>query len=335
MMEPARAQLMQTVCGGWISAAVAAAARFKIADHLAAEPLAVEELAARTGAAAKPLELMMRALAAVGLFTLAPQGCFGNSAQSEHLRSDHPYSMRNFSILAGELYQQSFAGLADSLVSSQSPFRGLFGSLIYDHLERNPELAEIYDQAMEEVTRPVGAHLAMLPVVRQARQIVDIGGGRGGLLNKVIADLPLSEGVVFDRPDVCDRARLGNQNPRLRFVGGDFFDGLPVEGDCFILKNVLHNWGEENCRKILGGIATALAKRPGSTLLVLEPLAGVKQSNLYGALNDLMQFVICEDGAAMRTAAEMETLLASAGLRMSEWSIFPTGHALFTATLAG
>ena len=58
--------------------------------------------------------------------------------------------------------------------------------------------------------------------------VADIGGGRGHLLQAVLARAPRARGVVFDLPHVIADAAAAAA-PRLKLVAGDFFvDALPA-----------------------------------------------------------------------------------------------------------
>ena len=66
---PAHVQLIQMCAGGWVAAAVYAAAKLGIADHLADGPRSAAELAPATGTHAPSLHRFMRTLAGFGILT--------------------------------------------------------------------------------------------------------------------------------------------------------------------------------------------------------------------------------------------------------------------------
>ena len=52
---------------------------------------------------------------------------------------------------------------------------------------------------------------------------------------------------------------------RCEVVGGNFFDALPKGGDAYVLRQIIHDWGDEralailrNCRAAMTGIGTVL-----------------------------------------------------------------------------
>jgi len=105
-------------------------------------------------------------------------------------------------------------------------------------------------------------------------------------------------GVVADRDDVCRRAASAE---RLTFVPADFFVRVPDGGDCYLLKNLPHNWSPDSCRRILVStreamICTARARGaadPQPQLLVIEAL----MERTEDTVRAIFQMVICEEDA--------------------------------------
>jgi hypothetical protein len=101
---------------------------------------------------------------------------------------------------------------------------------------------------------------------RRFRKIVDIGGGQGFLVRKILESAPEAKGVVFDLPGVA--AEGDDLGPRIERVGGDFFRSVPEGGDCYTLKHIIHDWSDEHCQKILGNIRNAMS--PEGRVLAIE-----------------------------------------------------------------
>lgn len=75
-----------------------------VADHLADDSRSVDELAADTGADARALYRVLRALAAHEIFVETSPRCFGLTSMADLLRSDHPYSMRaSYPLIAADV----------------------------------------------------------------------------------------------------------------------------------------------------------------------------------------------------------------------------------------
>lgn len=328
-------ELIQMAGAAWLSKSIAVAARLGVADILESGPKSCEEIAAAADCHDESLQRMMRVLATFGVFAATEDGRFGNSPVSEQLRTAHPMSMRYFCMLSGEEYYDAWGGLLHTMKTGESAFPKVFGGSVYDLMDRNPETARVYDHAMQDLARPVGMLLARDYDFRNLRKVVDVGGGSGIVTRQVLKFHPHLEGVVLDREDVCTRAAAsvnGEFKGRLTFQSGDFFAEVPADGDLYILKNVLHNWNEEHCARILGSIRRAM--QPEAKLLVIEPLVEPEDVSPRKLMNALFQIVICQDGTRDRTQAEMRTMLAGSGFDVTNIKVLPTGHAVVEATPA-
>jgi hypothetical protein len=77
-------------------------ARLGVADHMNARPIAVEEIARKTGAHAPSLYRVMRMLASMGVFKEEQGKCFTLTPAGELLKSDAPGTMRYFAMMFGD-----------------------------------------------------------------------------------------------------------------------------------------------------------------------------------------------------------------------------------------
>ena len=166
------------------------------------------------------------------------------------------------------------------------------------------------------------SQLAVAPVVAgydfsKYHTIVDVGGGHGRLLAAILAATPAAQGVLYDLPQVAAGAPtlLGKHNvaDRVRIAEGSFFDSVPSGGDAYVLKNVIHNWPDEQAVQILRNVRAAAGA--GAAVLLIETVIPQHNSEFIGKWLDLEMLV----GAAARerTTAEYRDLLGQAGLRMT------------------
>lgn len=328
-------ELFQLVGAAWLSKSIAVAARLGIADILEKGPLTCDEIAEATGAHSESLLRLLRVLGAFGIFAATEDGKFVNSPMSEQLRTNHPMSLRYFCMLSGEEYYDAWGALLHTIQTGESAFPKVFGSNVYELMDRNPETARVYDHAMQDLARPVGMLLARDFDFKSIKKVVDVGGGSGILTRTVLKFYPHVEGVVVDREDVVTRAKEsvnGEFNGRLAFKTGDFFDNVEEGGDVYFLKNVLHNWNEESCAKILGTVRKAMHEK--ARLLVIEPLVENEDTSPRKLMNALFQIVICQDGTRDRTQAEMREMLSANGFHVVDVKYLPTGHAVVEAVAA-
>jgi hypothetical protein len=108
---------------------------------------------------------------------------------------------------------------------------------------------------------------------------------------------------------------------RIELVGGSFLEGAPSGGDAYVVKAVLHNWQDDDARRILDSCRHAMG---GTTadLLVIERLVPGPNEGAEIKLMDLNMFV--GPSAYERSREEWTHLLDSAGFRMR--STVPAGN---------
>ncbi|WP_028604222.1 methyltransferase [Ottowia thiooxydans] len=321
-------------CGGWIASAVGAATQLGVPDLLSERPRTAAELAQATECRPEMIEKLMGLLCEVGLFELQPEGQYVNTADGSLLTRAHPHSLRHFSLLASGVYQRGFMEVLHTLKTGQPGLEKHFGFSLMHLMEQQREEGEIYDLAMAELTRPVGAALAAELTGMAEGLIIDIGGGRGMLLRALLAALPADiRGLCFDRSDVCARARvaLAAEQPglvgRLDFEAGDFFASVPKGGDLYLLKNVLHNWNDANCHQLLTVLRGAM--KSSARLWVVEPPLDGGMPGMYKALDNLMQSVVSEAGSTGRTQAGLCALVEGAGWAVTSVGALTSGQTLF------
>jgi precorrin-6B methylase 2 len=143
---------------------------------------------------------------------------------------------------------------------------------------------------------------------RDDETVVDVGGGDGSTLIRLLRRRPTLRGVVFDRGATAAEAerRIADAGleDRLQVVSGSFFERVP-DGDAHLLVNVLHDWDGERATEILRAL--------GERLLLVEGI--VAESAYEDAWFDLLMLVLMR--GQERTELEWRTLLGGAGYRLS------------------
>jgi hypothetical protein len=320
-----RARLFSILTSPWLAQACYALVKFGIPDLMADGPAEVTELADASGTDRRALHRMLRALAAGGLVRQTAPGTFELTAVGQPLRADVPRSSRDAAIMFGEEVFRSLADITYTLQTGRPAFDKIYGQPFYDYLGDNPEAAATFAAAMGEA--PVPAALAACDLTGPGT-IVDVGGGNGGLLSRVLQASPQAHGVLFDIPSAIQqaRARLAGTGlaDRVEFVEGSFFAALPPGGDVYVLSRVLHNWPDEDAVAVLRRVREAIAD--GGRLLVFEELietgrpAGPQaeppgQRLARGSVMDLLILVMLS--GCDRSEAEYRDLLDRAGFEVT------------------
>jgi len=323
MPEPSpQEQISRMLTGYWISQALYVAAKLGLADLLKDGPRTADDLARTTKTHPRSLYRLLRGLASMGAFAEDDQRRFSLTPLAECLRSDVPGSQRSLAIMTGEEHYQAFGQLLYSVQTGKIAFDKLYGMPVFDFLQRHPEQAKVFDEAM------VGVHgretAAMLDAYDFSgiRVLADIGGGNGSVLTTILKKHPDMWGILFDLPGVAERAKANTQAAgvadRCQVIGGSFFESVPKGADAYLLRHIIHDWDDEKSAKILKNIHQAMGK--DGRLLVVESIIPSGNDPSFGKLLDLAMLVI--PGGEERTEQEYRSLYKAAGFRLTR--ILPT-----------
>jgi len=315
----ANVELRRKMMGFIVSRAIHAVTEAGVVDALAAGPLPVDAVAAATDTHADALRRFLRVLAAEGLFAEGPADTFALTDQGALLRADAPGSLRHFAtLMAGEAYQV-WELAAHSLCTGESAFPRRFGQPLFDWLAERPDKAAEFDAAQAGLVE-----VRLLPLLDRdwtgVSTVVDVGGGNGSLLARLLACHPHLRGTLLDQPHVADAARAtlaaAGVDGRCRIVSGDFFAGVPAGLDAYVLSQILHDWDDERAGRILARCREAMP--PRARLLVVEQ-AIVEDGQPHPArLLDLHMLVLL--GGRERTEAGWRALLGAAGFIVTDIS---------------
>ena len=136
----------------------------------------------------------------------------------------------------------------------------------------------------------------------------------------ILAATPTLRGVLFDLPHVVAHApRVLSDSgviDRVQVVGGSFFHSVPLNGNTYLLKTVLHDWDDargtvilRNCRK---------AMKSGDKLLIIErelPELGQPARAVEAFLADL-EMLVMTPGGRERTGSEFAKLLSDSDFQL-------------------
>ncbi|KAL3628696.1 hypothetical protein CASFOL_027742 [Castilleja foliolosa] len=192
-------------------------------------------------------------------YGLAPAGRF--FVGDENGASLVPYFVF---ISRGPVHQLSFK---DAILEGGDTFEKIHGKSYYESMSSDPESCKIFDNGM-------GAHSTMIMkrVVKKydgfegLSSLVNVGGGNGAVLDIIVSNYPSIHAVNFDLPHVVQSAPFYKG---VEHIGGDMFVEVP-KGDAILLKYILHNWGDEQCTKILKNCYKALPNK--GKLIVIESI---------------------------------------------------------------
>jgi hypothetical protein len=283
------------------------AAEMRIADALADVPRTADDLAEAVGAVAGVLRRVLRGLAAEGVLDELPDGRFALTPVGELLRDGVAGSQRGAVVARGGLYYTALTALLDTVRGGGTPFEIVHGAPFFAYLAERPAETATFQASMAARAAREAAAVVAAVDFRRYRKLVDVGGGAGVLLGTILAATPGLSGVLFDRPEVVENARLPA-------VGGDFFADVPAGADCYLLSRVIHDWDDPRAVAILRACRRAMAA-DGTVLLVEAVLPERAADNPAAVRMDLHMLTLL--GGRERTVAEYSALLDAAGLRLA------------------
>src|SRR5258708_5826442 len=270
----------------WLSQAIYVAAKLGVADLLENGPQSCAALATATGSDAPSLCRLLRALSSVGFFSQVEKNSFAISRLAEPLLSDAPGSLRAVVITIGEIHYQACGELLHSVRTGSTAFNHVFGTSLFDYLQQNADAGDAFNRGMTNLS-----------------SLVDVGGGEGMLLRRVLELNPGMTGIVFDLPKTIEAAnRELSDNERCSYIAGNFFESVPQGADAYLLCGVLHDWDDDRAITVLRNCRRAAMKKNGRVLIV-DMIVPDTNSASFSKLLDLNMMVMT--GRRARTKAEV------------------------------
>jgi hypothetical protein len=259
--EPTQA-ITDLIERGALAQAAYVAAELRLADHLAAGPMQVNELARATDCDPPSLHRLLRALVMLEICIEQGDGAFALGQYGSPVRSDSADSLQSRLLWFGRNQWAVWGQLLQTVRTGESARKRMTGSDGFELLELDPSAASTFNMAMVQRSRRVAKEVAQHYDFSGVRTIVDVGGGHGVLLETVLHANPGVRGVLFDRPHAIAGARAlvaqAGVADRCELVPGDFFDSLPTGADVYLLKNIIHDWDDERASRILHTCHVAL-----------------------------------------------------------------------------
>ncbi len=320
-----QAHLYDLIRGIMSSCAIFTAAKFDIADKLKAGPKSLRTLAEETETHEPSLYRLLRALASIGLFAEVTPLTFANTELSSLLQSDHPNSLRDIARLFGsEEFSRSWGAMDYSIKTGGIAFNYVFHERTWSYFTSHPDAAETFQQGMTAITQVANSAVLRAYDFSAFETIVDVGGGHGLLLTSILHHCPNLRGILFDTALTIGQAKE-QLSPELKergdLVEGSFFESVPAGADAYLMKNVLHDWSDEQCISILKNCRQAM-KPTGNVLVIEHVLPANNDSNQAGTFFADLAMLLMEEGC-QRSQEQFQQLYEAAGLKLTR--LIPVG----------
>ena len=183
---------------------------------------------------------------------------------------------------------------------------------------RTEAFAESFTAAMDCRGRVLGPGLAAALTGTAPGRLLDVGGGSGAYAIAVARAFPQTRATVLEASPVDSIARrtisAAGLDGRIDVVTADMFtDPWPADHDAHLFSNVLHDWSEADCRRLLAKSVAALPD--GGRLLIHDMLLDDDKSGpLWAAEYSVLLTTVTQ--GRLYSAAEIGGWLAELGLRI-------------------
>ncbi|CAN6242006.1 unnamed protein product [Urochloa humidicola] len=197
------------------------------------------------------------------------------------------------------------------------------GKSIWERAAREAPFNALFNDAMAS-----DSHFTMRVVVRDCGEVlfrgisslVDVAGGVGATADAIASAFPDLKCTVLDLPHVV--AGAPSYEGRVRFVAGDMFQSIP-HANAIFLKWILHDWGDEDCVKILKNCKQAIPpKDAGGKVIIIDMVVGYGSQDIkYIETQVLYDLLLMFIGGVEWDEQEWKKIFSEAGFQ--DYKIIP------------
>ncbi|KAL6198683.1 hypothetical protein ACLB2K_028472 [Fragaria x ananassa] len=213
------------------------------------------------------------------------------------------------------------------LEPESSPFLKAHGETMYEYMSKKPDLCQLFDKVMR-----LHSHIYYEQMVfeeykgfQEVKELMDVGGGDGSAVAKIVSVYPHIQGINFNLPSVVARAP---EYQGVKHVDGDMLETIP-DTQAIMLKWILHNWDDDHCKKILRNCWNALPNN-GKVIVVEycvlpEVIENTPETKNMLLVCDLLMMTFCT--GKERTTSQYDALAKSVGFIKTK--AFPIYHGTY------
>ena len=311
-------RIMQLGLGFWGSKAVLTAVELGLFTLLADGPRDAESIRRELGLHSRGVRDFLDSL--VALHMLRREGeSYANTPETDaYLDRRKPGYVGGILEMANARLYLFWGSLTDALKTGQPQNEASRGQGdLFDELYKDPARLKQFLKSMTGLSLATSRAIAAKFPWKQYKTFVDVGCAQGGLVVEVAKAHSHLTGGGMDLPVVQpvfeEYIESHDLTPRLRFIGGDMFNGSIPGADVLVMGHILHDWGIEKKRELIKKAYNALDK--GGAFVIHEALIDDDRSkNAFGLLMSLNMLIETRDGFDF-TGADCCGWLKDAGFR--------------------
>jgi hypothetical protein len=294
-----------------------------IAEHIKEGKNTLDQLSQITQTKPEALYRLMRMLCAQEIFRLSKKGIYNLTPYSKVMLEGNGSVKYLLLSHLGKLHSELFSEMDYTLKTGINASQKLFRKDIFSHVQDSPDLHELFIRGMSDTSELFAPVLLSSYNFSPYNHIIDIGGGHGSLLCQILTRYKGLKATLFDNKHVVERAAANIESyglkGRIEIIDGDFFHEVPGGGNLYILKNIIHDWDDENSIKILKNIHKVIPS--GSKLLIIETIIKNNNNYSYGKMIDILMLLGTQDGKE-RTLKEFKVIFGKSGFEINK--VIPT-----------
>ncbi len=314
--DPTPDQILQVGLGFWASKALLSAIEMELFTELARHPEDGESLRDRLGLHPRSARDFLDALVALG-FLERDGGIYRNTPSTElFLDKRKPSYIGGILEMANHRLYGFWGNLTEALRTGQLQNEAKAGEMpFFAALYADPARLKEFLGAMTGLSHGANLAIARQFPWHEHLTFVDVGTAQGDLAVQIALANEHLTGAGFDLPEVApifeDYVEEQGLSGRLTFAAGDFFANDLPQADVLLMGHILHDWGLDEKRQLIGKAFDALPE--GGALVVYEAIIDDDRSkNAFGLLMSLNMLIETDNGFDY-TAADCMGWMADAG----------------------
>lgn len=286
--------ILELGLGFWGSKTLLSAVELGVFTELAKRPATAEELRQRLGLHPRSYRDFFDALVALGMLE-REEGVYRNTPATDFfLDRAKPSYMGGILEMANARLYSFWGSLTEGLRTGQPQNEAKTGGNFFAVLYEDPEKLKEFAHAMTGLSMGSAVAIAERFPWSRYKTFIDIGTAEGNLPVQVALRHPHLTGGGTELPNLRPIfeeyvTSFGLQD-RLRFYENNFMtDPLP-EADVLVMGHILHDWGLEDKRMLIGKAFRALP--PGGALIVYDTIIDDdRRRNTFGLLMSLNMLI--------------------------------------------
>ena len=289
-------------------------------------PMKVVEIAQALGVGSTKLEPLLYSLVDAGLLTVAG-GRFSNTTESEH------FLVRGKPAYVGDRHEH-FSYQWNSTLKTSESIRAGAAQAKLDFHDMTPEQEGALYRGLHPTTLAAGRMLPTMYDFSAYRNLLDLGGGSGGLAIGVTEECPHIRATVGELPEVLAITQSfiaeAGAKDRISVMAADALSGS-IKGsfDAVVMCNFIQVLSQDQARSALKNVIKAV--EPGGDLYILGRVLDDSHLSPANALNGNLFFLNIYDGGQAYTERQHRDWLAEAGFGSIKRDVLPDGRSVVVA----